>query len=160
MEHSSRYVRPQNKNLRRLKSYQALFMTTMVWDLRKSVCVYSVTQLCLTLCSPMDCSPPGPSVNGIFQANWSGLPFPIPRDLNNPGIQPVSLTSPEFVGRFFTIRANRRKLENFQMWELKKKTPQNNQLVKIKKKIVRRGIKNILRQMKMETNHTKTCGIQ
>ena len=25
-------------------------------------------QLCLTLCDPMDCSPPGSSVRGIFQA--------------------------------------------------------------------------------------------
>ena len=31
------------------------------------VCVL-VTQLCLTLCNPMDCSPPGSSVHGIFQA--------------------------------------------------------------------------------------------
>ena len=27
-----------------------------------------VTQLCLTLCDPMDCSPPGSSVHGILQA--------------------------------------------------------------------------------------------
>ena len=27
-----------------------------------------VTQLCLTLCNPMDCSPPGSSVNRTFQA--------------------------------------------------------------------------------------------
>ena len=33
--------------------------------------------LCLTLCDPMDCSPPGSSVHGIFQARiLSGLPFP------------------------------------------------------------------------------------
>ena len=33
------------------------------------VCVYVwVAQLCLTLCNPMDCSPPGSSVNQIFQA--------------------------------------------------------------------------------------------
>ena len=28
------------------------------------------------------------------QEHWSGLPFPIPRDLLNPGIEPVSLVSP------------------------------------------------------------------
>ena len=28
----------------------------------------SVTQLCLTLCEPMDHSPPNPSVHGILQA--------------------------------------------------------------------------------------------
>ena len=31
------------------------------------VCV-KVTQSCLTLCDPMDCSPPGSSVHGILQA--------------------------------------------------------------------------------------------
>ena len=36
-----------------------------------------VTQLCPTLCNPMDCSLSGSSVHGIFQAKcWSGLPFP------------------------------------------------------------------------------------
>ena len=32
------------------------------------MCACSVSQSCLTLCNPMDCSPPGSSVNGIFQA--------------------------------------------------------------------------------------------
>ena len=37
-----------------------------------------VTQLCLTLCNPMDCSPPGSSVHGIFQARvlqWVAIAF-------------------------------------------------------------------------------------
>ena len=37
-----------------------------------------VTQSCLTLCNPMDCSPPGSSVHGILQARileWVALPF-------------------------------------------------------------------------------------
>ena len=32
------------------------------------LCVCSATQSCLTLCDPMDCSLPGSSVHGIFQA--------------------------------------------------------------------------------------------
>ena len=32
------------------------------------LCVCSVAQLCLTICNPMDCSPPGSSVHGIFPA--------------------------------------------------------------------------------------------
>ena len=39
------------------------------------VCFVLVTQLCLTLCDPMDCSPPGSSVHGILQARileWVG----------------------------------------------------------------------------------------
>ena len=31
-------------------------------------CEREVTQLCLTLSDPMDCSPPGSSIHGIFQA--------------------------------------------------------------------------------------------
>ena len=31
-------------------------------------CVCSVTQLCSVLCGPMDCSPPGSFIHGIFQA--------------------------------------------------------------------------------------------
>ena len=34
-------------------------------------------QLCLTLCSPLDCSPPGSSVHGILQARileWVAMP--------------------------------------------------------------------------------------
>ena len=43
----------------------------------------------------MDGSLPGSSVRGIVQAKyWSGLPFPIPGDLPNPGIEPVNLGSP------------------------------------------------------------------
>ena len=37
-----------------------------------------VTQLCLTLCDPMDCSLPGFSVHGIFQARvleWVAISF-------------------------------------------------------------------------------------
>ena len=41
----------------------------------------SVTQSCPTLCDPMDYSPLGSSVHGIFQARvLSGLKFPPPRD--------------------------------------------------------------------------------
>ena len=37
-----------------------------------------VTQSCLTLCNPMDCSPPGSSVHGIFQARvleWGAIAY-------------------------------------------------------------------------------------
>ena len=37
-----------------------------------------VTQSCLTLCDPMDCSPPGSSVHGILQGRvleWVAFPF-------------------------------------------------------------------------------------
>ena len=47
-----------------------------------------VTQSCPTLCNPMDCSLPGSSIHGILQQGyWSGLPFPSPGDLPDPGIE-------------------------------------------------------------------------
>ena len=57
-----------------------------------------VAQSCATLCDPMKCSLPGSSVHGILQARilrntrWSGLPFPSPGDLPNPGMEPGSPT--------------------------------------------------------------------
>ena len=56
------------------------------------VCVL-VAQSCPTLCDPMDCSPLGSSVHGIFQARimeWVAISFF--RDLPNSGI---ILASPE-----------------------------------------------------------------
>ena len=54
----------------------------------------------------MACSPPGSSVHGILQAEyWSGLPFPPPGDLPDPGIKLSSLMSPALAGGFFTTSA-------------------------------------------------------
>ena len=65
----------------------------------------SVTQSCLTLCDPMDCSPPGSSVHGILQARileQVAIPFSResswPRDRNC-----VSCIA----DRFFTIWATK-----------------------------------------------------
>ena len=58
----------------------------------------SVAQSCLALCDLRDSSPP------LFmrfprQEYWSGLPFPSPGHLPDPGIEPASLA---LAGRFFT----------------------------------------------------------
>ena len=63
-------------------------------------------QSCLTLCDPMDCSPQVFSVHGIFQGRilqW--LLCPLPGHLSNPGIEPMSLTSPALASSFFTTGA-------------------------------------------------------
>ena len=52
-----------------------------------------LTQLCLTLCDPMDCSPPGSSVHGIFQERileWVAMPSS--RESSQPRIKPWSPT--------------------------------------------------------------------
>ena len=65
-------------------------------------------QSCLTFCHPMDCSPPGSSVHGIFQARileWVAMPSSRgsskPRDRTR-----VSSTA----GRLFTVLATREAL--------------------------------------------------
>ena len=70
----------------------------------KSMCVYAKSlQSCLTLCNPMAYSPPGSSAMGFSKLAYSsGLPCPPPGDLPNPGIEPMSLTSPALAGGFFT----------------------------------------------------------
>ena len=59
-----------------------------------------VTQSCLTLCDPMDCVAHQASLSMEFsrQEYWSGLPFPSPGHVPNPGIEPLS---PVLAGRFF-----------------------------------------------------------
>ena len=58
---------------------------------------HSVAQSCLTLCDPLDCSPPGSSVQWGFsrQEYWSRLSCPPPGDLPNPGNEPRSPTLQE-----------------------------------------------------------------
>ena len=51
----------------------------------------SVTQLCPTLCDPMDCNPPCFSVHGILHARiFEWVDLPSPRNLPDPGIEPTS----------------------------------------------------------------------
>ena len=53
----------------------------------------------------MDCSPPGSSVHGILrQEYWSGLPFPSPGCLPNPGIEPGYRTWVSCIGRQILYR--------------------------------------------------------
>ena len=61
----------------------------------------SVAKLCLTLCNPMDVARQAPlSMGFLRQEYWSGLPFPPPRDLLDPGTEPVS---PELADGFFYL---------------------------------------------------------
>ena len=54
-------------------------------------CCCLVITLCPTLCDPMDCSCQAPLSMGFpRQGYWSGLPFPSPGDLPDPGTEPRS----------------------------------------------------------------------
>ena len=59
-----------------------------------------VAQSCSTLCNPMDVAHQAPPSMGFSRREyWSGVPFPSPGDLPNPGIEPAS---PALAGGFFT----------------------------------------------------------
>ena len=64
-----------------------------------------VTQLCPTLCDPMDCSPPGSSVHGILQARipeWAAMPS------SKISFQPRNRTQVSCTaGKFFTVLATK-----------------------------------------------------
>ena len=65
--------------------------------------VCSVTKTCLTLCYPMDCSPSGFSVHGIFQARileWVAISSS--RRSSQLRDETLSLVSPALVCGFFT----------------------------------------------------------
>ena len=88
-----------------------LFTNRATWEapfIPVCLCAKSL-QLYLTLCNPMDCSLPGSSVHGIFQARilkWVAKPSFMgsfwPKDLPDPAIKPMSLAPPALPGRFFT----------------------------------------------------------
>ena len=95
-----------------------------------TVLACSVTQSCLTLCDPVDCSPSGSSVRGVFPARilgWIAIPFSRgsswPRDRSR-----VSC----FAGGFFPIWATREAACNVLIvyyhchWRLRFDWPQAN----------------------------------
>ena len=57
--------------------------------------VCPISQSCSILCNPMDMGFPRKEYR-------SELPFLLPGDLPDPGIEPVSPTLPTLAGRFFT----------------------------------------------------------
>ena len=75
------------------------------------VCVL-VTQLCATLCDPMNCGLPGSSVHGILQVRtlgWVAIPF----SRISSQLRDWTLVS-HIAGRFFTICATREALSSVQ----------------------------------------------
>ena len=80
------------------------------WNLMQSLlllgrCVLSRIRLSVT---PRGAARQAPLSTGFSrQEDWSGLPFPSPGDLPDPGIEPIVSCVSCTAGRFFTHRANR-----------------------------------------------------
>ena len=86
-----------------IKTVQKYFVFIHKEKLSFGVCVLShfsrvwlfVTLWTIALQAPL-------SMGFSRQEYWSGVPFPSPGDLPDPGIEPRSLMSPTFAGGFFT----------------------------------------------------------
>ena len=81
----------------------SFYLSLIIMNNSENLCIYmcSIGQLCLTLCSAMDCSLPGSSACGIFQARiseWIAVPFSKGSSQTRDQTQ-VSCIA----GRFFTI---------------------------------------------------------
>ena len=64
------------------------------------------TELCLIVVTPWTVARQASlSMGSPRQEYWSGLPFPAPGALPDPGIAPTSLMSPALAGGFFTTSA-------------------------------------------------------
>ena len=76
----------------------------MQWGNLNRVCVCSVTSVMSDSLGPYKTvayqTPLSMGFSG--QEYWSGLPYPLPRDLPNPGTEFTSPASPELAGGFFT----------------------------------------------------------
>ena len=78
------------------------------------------------------------------QVHWSGLPFPTPGDLPDPGIKPASLESPTLAGGFFT---------NCDTWEVVQYAQMYSiillkNMLRIPKSICLHGLKSIVLEIK------------
>ena len=111
------YIIPRYCQKFRAMLYSVVFQEAYSWVVSLSSSSYKIgefrenisclhaksLQSCPTLCDPMDCCLPDPSVHGVLQARileW--IAMSPPGDLPDPGIQPTSLTSSVLAGGFFT----------------------------------------------------------
>ena len=75
----------------------------MPWWGRACACMLSCFSCVRLFVTPWTVALQAPLSMGFpRQQYWSGLPLPPPRDLPDPGIEPVSLESPALTGGFFT----------------------------------------------------------
>ena len=75
--------------------------STLFYPFKVSVRVSLIAQECPTLCDPMNCSPPGSSVHGVFRGENTGVirHFLLQGGLPDLGIE---FMSPTLAGGFFT----------------------------------------------------------
>ena len=74
------------KNKIKIKIKKSIYWMYLLYTVLCSCVLCLVAQWCPTLCDPMDCSPPGSSLHGIFQTRiLKGYPFLSPEVLLTQG---------------------------------------------------------------------------
>ena len=68
----------------------------------RALCAQSLSRVQLSATLWTVARQPPLSMGFPRQEYWSGLPFPPPEDLPDPGMEPTCLVFPALVGRFFT----------------------------------------------------------
>ena len=84
-----------------IQNLSITYSSTLLGKLVHSHVKMKVAQSCPTLCGPMDYT----VMEFSRQEYWSGLSFPLPGDLPDPGVEPMSPASPALAGGFFTTGA-------------------------------------------------------
>ena len=78
------------------------------------VCVYARSGVSDSLRPPWTVAHQASLYMGFSrQEYWSGLPFPTPGDLSDPGIEPTSLVPSTLAGRFFTTNPPRKPISGW-----------------------------------------------
>ena len=98
------------------------------------MCVYSVTQSVWLFVAPWTVAHQAPLSMGFSRQTGVGCHFLFLGILTTQGFNLCLLYLLSWWADSLPSEPTEGKLEKFQMWKLKKKPPQNNQLVKIKKK--------------------------
>ena len=91
---------------------------------------------------PRNCSCQAPlSVGFSRQEYWSGLPFPTPGNLPDPGSQPASLVSPALVSKFFTTALpGKQKIKEVNTFKNRKVLNGTQKTVKRQVVFIKRGL--------------------
>ena len=107
MASSNRYINMngENKHVACLQVWTFNWVETPVIYSKFCMLIHFIHVWLFVTLSTVACQVP-PSMGFSWQEHWSGLQHPPPGDLPDPGIKPVSLTSPALVGSFFTTSAS------------------------------------------------------
>ena len=94
------------KSWTRLSDFTFTFLPTRLSPLLNSFNLVSRSIMCNSAVPWIIAHQAPLSMKFSWQEYWSGVPFPSPGNFPNPGIKPISLTSPALEGGFFATRAS------------------------------------------------------